>query len=125
EAATDDDGRTVVSLWHSMRGNNGEAFQEIVEDCNDSQSEIVVNASEQGMYDEAYTKRLQVVGTDEAPGVMQMGNMRETVEAGLITPMQEFIDADDQFDIERLQPVLRASWSIDGVLQYMTKARKS
>ena len=122
EPTTDAEGQIVVTLWHSMRGNNGEAFQEIVEDFNDSQSEIVVNASEQGMYDEAYTKLLQVVGTDEAPDVMQMGNMRETVEAGLITPMQEFIDADDQFDIESLQPVLRASWSMDGALQYMPQS---
>ena len=122
EPTTDDDGQIVVTLWHSMRGNNGEAFQQIVEDFNNSQSEIVVNASEQGMYDEAYTKLLQVVGTDEAPDMMQMGNMRETVEAGLITPMQEFIDADDEFDIASLQPVLRTSWSIDGVLQYMPQS---
>src|SRR5699024_3099259 len=60
--------------------------------------------------------------SSDLPDVMQMGNMRETVEAGLITPMQEFIDADDEFDIESIRPVLRASWSIDGVLQYMPQS---
>lgn len=122
EPTTDAEGQIVVTLWHSMRGNNGEAFQEIIDDFNESQSEIVVNASEQGMYDEAYTKLLQVVGTDDAPDMMQMGHLRETVDAGLITPMQEFIDADDEFDIESILPVLRASYSIDGALQYMPQS---
>lgn len=122
EPTTDSSGQIVVTFWHSMRGNNGEALQEIVEEFNDSQSEIVVNASEQGMYEEAYTKLLQVVGTEEAPDVMQMGHMRETVDAGLITPMQEFIDADGEFDVDSLLPVLRASYTMEGSLQYMPQS---
>jgi sn-glycerol 3-phosphate transport system substrate-binding protein len=74
------------------------------------------------MYDEAYTKLLQMVGTGDAPDMMQMGKVRETVDAGMITPMQDFIDKDDDFDIESLLPVLRASYEVDGTMQYMPQS---
>lgn len=124
EPTTDDEGRTVVTFWHSMRGNNGEQLQEYIEEFNESQSEIFVDASENGMYDEAYTKLMQVVGTDEAPDLMQInsGRVQETVDAGIVAPMQQFIDVDDEFDIESLLPVVRDSYTVDGELQYMPQA---
>lgn len=112
----------IVTFWHSMRGNNGEQMQAFVEEFNESQSEIIVRESEQGMYDEAYTKLMQVVGTDDAPDVMQMGKLRETLDAGMITPIQELVDADDQFDIDTLLPAVRAEYTVDDTLQYMPQA---
>lgn len=124
EPTTDDDGRIVVTFWHSMRGNNGEQLQQYIDEFNESQSEIFVDASEHGMYDEAYTKLMQVAGTSDAPDLMQLNSPRmpETVEAGIVTPMQQFIDADDSFDIESLLPLVRNPYTLDGELQYMPQA---
>lgn len=122
--ATDDEGRMVVTFWHSMRGNNGEQLHEYIEEFNESQSEIYIDASEQGMYDEAYTKLMQVVGTDDAPDLMQInsGRVRETVDAGVVAPMQGFIDADEEFNESELLDSPRASYTIDDELQYMPQA---
>src|SRR5690625_5390047 len=70
----------IVTFWHSMRGNNGEQMKAFVDEFNESQNEIIVRESEQGMYDEAYTKLMQVVGTDEAPDIMQMRSEEHTSE---------------------------------------------
>ncbi|MGP5088569.1 ABC transporter substrate-binding protein [Brachybacterium tyrofermentans] len=112
----------IVTFWHSMRGNNGEQLQAYVKEFNESQDEIIVNESQQGMYDEAYTKLMQVVGTDDAPDIMQMGNLRQTLDAGMITPMQTLIDADDSFDPDQLLPATRGVYTVDEVLQYMPQS---
>lgn len=112
----------IVTFWHSMRGNNGEQMQAYIEEFNNSQDEIIVKASQQGMYDEAYTKLMQVVGTDDAPDIMQMGKLRQSLDAGMITPMQELIDSDDTFSLDMLSPAARAQYTLDDALQYMPQA---
>src|SRR5699024_6022330 len=112
----------IVTFWHSMRGNNGEQMKAFVDEFNESQNEIIVRESEQGMYDEAYTKLLQVVGTDEAPDIMQMGKLREPVDARLITPMQELLEADGDFDVDTLSPAVRAEYTVEDALQFMPQA---
>src|SRR5699024_5636830 len=77
---------------------------------------------EQGMYDEAYTKLMQVVGTDEAPDIMQMGKRRETLDARMITPMQEFVEADGDFDVDTLLAAVRAEYTAEDALQSMPRA---
>lgn len=124
QTTTNNDDPTVVTFWHSMRGNNGDQLQEYIEEFNASQSDIFVDASEQGMYDEAYTKLMQVAGTDDSPDLMQINAARvpETVDAGIIAPMQGFIDADEDFDEGVLLEAPRASYTLDGALQYMPQA---
>ncbi|HJB10001.1 MAG TPA: ABC transporter substrate-binding protein [Candidatus Brachybacterium merdavium] len=112
----------IVTFWHSMRGNNGEQMTAFVDEFNENQSEIIVRESEQGMYDEAYTKLMQVVGTDEAPDIMQMGKLRETLDARMITPMQEFVEADGDFDVDTLLPAVRAEYTVEDALQFMPQA---
>src|SRR5690625_2947162 len=74
----------IVTFWHSMRGNNGEQMKAFVDEFNENQSEIIVRESEQGMYDEAYTKLMQVVGNDEAPDIIQQAKPRETMGERMI-----------------------------------------
>src|SRR5690625_7984481 len=47
----------IVTFWHSMRGNNGEQMKAFVDEFNESQNEIIVRESEQGMYDERSEER--------------------------------------------------------------------
>lgn len=119
----DEDGRVIVKFWHSMRGSNGEALQEYIEEFNDSQSEIFIDATVQGMYEEAYTKLLQVVGTPDAPDLMQLssGHTRPTIDAQMLTPMQQFVD-DTEFDLSAFLPSVRGPYVIDDQLQLMPQA---
>lgn len=112
----------IVTFWHSMRGNNGDQLVSYVDEFNKSQDKIIVKQSQQGMYEEAYTKLMQVVGTEDAPDIMQMGSLRQTLDAGIITPMQDLVDADDEFDIDALLPATRGVYTVDDALQYMPQS---
>lgn len=113
----------IVTFWHSMRGNNAEQLESYVEEFNDSQDEILVQASFQGMYDEAQTKLMQLLGTDDAPTIQQLPgtSSRELVDSGAIAPMQDFID-ENGFDLEALQPNIVEAYTVDGVLYAMPQA---
>ena len=55
-AAKAPEGARVITFWHCMGGNIGEAVEDIVNDFNNSQSEIYVQSDFQGAYDDALTK---------------------------------------------------------------------
>jgi len=104
-----------VTFWHAMGGAGQEALDNIVEEYNNSQDDIQVNAEYQGSYDEALTKYQSVAGTDSAPTMMQVfeiGTM-QMVNSGSIVPIQEFIDADD-YDMSGLEENIINYYNIDG-----------
>lgn len=117
------DDEIIVTFWHSMRGNNAELLEGFVQEFNDSQSEVRVEASFQGMYDEAQTKLMQVVGTKDAPDLMQLGSgaKREIIDSGIARPMQELIDAAG-FDTSAIQPSILHSRQVDEMLYSMPQA---
>ena len=117
------DDELIVTFWHSMRGNNAEQLESFVEEFNESQSEIRIDASFQGMYDEAQTKLMQVVGTKDAPDLMQLGSgaKREIIDSGIARPMQELIDAAG-FDTSTIQPSILSSRQVDDMLHAMPQA---
>ena len=117
------DDELIVTFWHSMRGNNAEQLEAFVDEFNESQSEIRVDASFQGMYAEAQTKLMQVVGTSDAPDLMQLGSgaKREIIDSGIARPMQELIDAAG-FDVSTIQPSILESRQVDDMLHSMPQA---
>ena len=64
--------KTVVTFWHSMGGVGQETLNSIVEEFNNSQDEIQVNAEFQGTYEESLTKFHSVAGTEDAPTMIQV-----------------------------------------------------
>jgi len=58
------DGRVVVTFWHSMGGEPKQVLDKIVKDYNHSQKKVLVKADYQGTYAEALPKYLNVGGTD-------------------------------------------------------------
>ncbi|MDL4840605.1 ABC transporter substrate-binding protein [Aquibacillus rhizosphaerae] len=105
---------TTVSFWHSMGGAAQEALDEIVENYNDSQDAIQVNAEYQGTYDEALTKFHSVAGTDSAPTMMQVfeiGTM-SMINSGHIEPIQTLID-EDGYDMSGLEENIVNYYKID------------
>lgn len=116
----DGDGPVVVTFWHSMRGAIAENLESYAEDFNEMQDEIRVDASFQGTYSEATTKVKQVLGTDEAPTLMQLRETttREILDTGAVVPMQQFIDADG-FDLSAFEPNILEYYTVDDQLYSM------
>lgn len=96
--------KQTVTFWHAMGGAAQEALNKIVDDYNQSQDKIQVNAEYQGTYDEALTKFHTVAGTDSAPTMIQVfeiGTM-SMINSGHIEPIQNYVDKDD-YDMTGLE----------------------
>ncbi|MEH7384853.1 ABC transporter substrate-binding protein [Bacillus sp. JJ1521] len=112
--------KQTVTFWHSMGGAGQEALNSIVEDFNNSQEEIQVNAEYQGTYDESLTKFNAVAGTDSAPTMIQtfeIGTM-SMINSGNIKPIQELVDADG-YDMSGLEENIINYYSLDGTFYSM------
>lgn len=116
----DADGKREIAFWHAMSGENGDALQELVDKFNEQSDEIHVEAIYQGSYDDSLTKLRAVGGTDEAPAIVQVFEIgtKYMSESGFITPMQEFIDADN-FDTSVLEENILNYYTLDGQLYSM------
>ncbi|MDQ7034898.1 MAG: ABC transporter substrate-binding protein [Anaerolineae bacterium] len=61
----------TIEFWHAMGGGLGETVDEIVARFNESQDEIVVNATFQGSYDDTFNALIASLETDTLPNVTQ------------------------------------------------------
>lgn len=107
--------KQIVTFWHSMSGAGQETLNAIVEDYNNSQDDIQVNAEFQGTYDESLTKFNAVAGSDSAPTMIQTFEIgtRSMINSGQIVPIQEFVDADG-YDMSGLEENITNYYSLDG-----------
>jgi sn-glycerol 3-phosphate transport system substrate-binding protein len=114
------DGPIKVTLWHYMGGGLGEAINMLVENFNASRSDIQVEAIYQGTYDEALNKMKASMDSKSGPTIMHAndGGTRYMVDSGAITPMQQFIDADN-FDLSQFEENILAYYTLDGRLNSM------
>ncbi|WP_374713636.1 ABC transporter substrate-binding protein [Symbiobacterium terraclitae] len=110
--------RVKVTFWHAMGGAAGEAVQRLVDRFNSSQDRVEVEAAYQGSYDDALQK-LKAAGP-EGPTIMQVYEIgsRFMIDSGMITPMQNFIDADG-FSTEDFEPNILGYYTFDGRLYSM------
>src|SRR5699024_3968698 len=66
-------------FWHGMGGNAGEALQRLVDEFNESQDGIIVNAQYQGTYDETLTKlRSSASGSEVGADIVQVFELGTT-----------------------------------------------
>ena len=110
-----------LTFWHGMGGSTGEALQKLVDQFNDSQDEIVVEAQYQGSYDETLTKlRSSASGSEVGADVVQVfeQGLQFMTDSGLTTPIQDYVDADN-FDLSEFEPNLLAYYTINDSLQSM------
>ena len=115
-----EDGKTVVNFWHSMGGHNLTILEELIEQYHNSQDKVVINPIFQGNYIEGFSKINSVLGTDDVPDLMQLNehSNKPMVDAGYITPMQDFIDRDN-IDIRSFEPAVLGRYEVDGKLYAM------
>ncbi|WP_032122071.1 ABC transporter substrate-binding protein [Clostridium amazonitimonense] len=111
---------TEIVFWHSMGGVGGESINKMVEDFNNSQSNIKVTAQYQGSYDDAINKMKSAQQGNAGPDVMQLYDIgtRWMIDSTYATPIQKFIDA-EKFDISSLEPNLLGYYTVNDKLYSM------
>ena len=110
----------MIDFWYAMSGHNGEVIEELVKRFNESQSDIVVTPTYQGSYDDAINKLKAGLQSKDVPAVVQVYDIgtRLLIDLEVITPMQDFIDAEG-FDVADIEPNVANYYSVDGRLQSM------
>jgi len=91
------DGPIEIEFWHAMGGDLGETVDELVTRFNESQDEIVVNATFQGSYDDTYNALLAAFETGTEPNVIQNFDLaaQTMFDTGRLVPAYELMAADD------------------------------
>jgi len=114
---------TTLQWWHSMKGANADALNEIVAGFNASQNEYVVEATYKGNYDEAVNAAVAAFRAKRQPHILQcfeVGTLTMML-SGAIYPVHQLM-ADNGYQIDwnkYLQPVLGYYVSEEGQLLSM------
>jgi sn-glycerol 3-phosphate transport system substrate-binding protein len=110
--------RVKVTFWHAMGGKAGEAVTALVDEFNKSQDKVQVTAEYQGSYDDALQK-FKASGPN-GPTLIQVYEIgsRFMMDSEMITPMQNFIDADGYLTNQFEQNIL-SYYTFDGKLNSM------
>jgi sn-glycerol 3-phosphate transport system substrate-binding protein len=104
-------------FWHGLGGSNGETINMLVDQFNQSQSRITVEAQFQGSYEDSINKLRTSMRTKSGPDIVQIyeGGTRFMIDSGFIIPMQNLIDAYN-IDISKLEKNILAYYTINGRL---------
>ncbi|MDO4549603.1 MAG: ABC transporter substrate-binding protein, partial [Clostridia bacterium] len=115
-----EDGKINIVFWYSLGGTNAEAVATMVNNFNNSQDRIFVDAQYQGEYDDAINK-LKAAGMGQLPcDVVQSYEIgsRFLIDSGWMVPVQEYIDKEG-WDTSVIEPNLLAYYTIDGKVNAM------
>jgi sn-glycerol 3-phosphate transport system substrate-binding protein len=120
EPAAEEPAAEVITLefWHAMGGNLGELVDELVARFNDSQDQIVVNATFQGSYDDTYNALLAAFDSGTEPNIIQNFDLasQTMIDTGRIIPAWKLMEADG-FDPNLIVPAVRDYYSdADGMM---------
>ncbi|MEG1427729.1 MAG: ABC transporter substrate-binding protein, partial [Oscillospiraceae bacterium] len=86
-------GPLTLHFWHSMSGNNLTVLQGIIDTYNNSQSQYLIEAENQGTYDESTGKFFNMQGGDGSAQIIQIGeqNLQSMIDSGLVESVSELI----------------------------------
>ncbi|MBY7142837.1 ABC transporter substrate-binding protein [Virgibacillus sp. NKC19-3] len=116
ETTTTEDGKTVISFWHNLDGDNAVTLEGIIDNFNEQSDTVEVNASFQ---DDVQQQMRTVGATDSAPEVFMGGNTAYYSQSGFIRPIEEMIDEDSDFDISTMNEAVISNHSLDETLYSM------
>lgn len=115
------DGPVEITLWYGGLGGSAKAaMEEQVAAFNASQSDMVLNASDQGSsYEEVYRKFTSAAsaGTDQLPDLIYLEDtqLQAIADSDLMLPAQSCMEAAD-YDLTQLEPAARSKYSVGDVL---------
>lgn len=106
------DDAIVLEFWHAMGGELGEVVDELVARYNDSQDDVVVNATFQGSYDDTYNALLAAFETGTEPNIIQNFDLasQTMLDTGRLVPAYELMERDG-FDSDIFVPAVRDYYS--------------
>ncbi len=107
---------TKIAFWHSMGGDiGGKAIPQMANDFNASQQTCYVEPIYQGSYDDSLNKLKAGLQSKDTPAVVQLFDIgsRLMVDLQVVTPVQDFIDA-ESYDVSDLEPNVLAYYTIEG-----------
>lgn len=115
-----DSGKVTISLWHSMSGNTQEVLQNLVQAYNESQDKYVVEAQNQGTYDESTGKFFNMANGSGSADIIQIGeqNLQSMIDSGMITPMTDLIQQYNYDDSDLLEQAVNF-YTVDGKMYAM------
>ncbi|MEM7801376.1 MAG: ABC transporter substrate-binding protein, partial [Chloroflexota bacterium] len=104
----------TIEFWHAMGGELGEVVDELVASFNESQSEIVVNSTFQGTYDDTYNALLAAFETGTEPNLIQNFDLasQTMIDTGRLIPAYQLMEADG-FDSSIFLPAVSDYYSDD------------
>ncbi|WP_246206760.1 ABC transporter substrate-binding protein [Virgibacillus ihumii] len=113
---TTEDGKTVISFWHNLDGDNAVTLKGIIKKFNKQSDSVKINASFQG----DIQQQMRTIGsTDAAPAVFLAGDTAYFSQSNYIKPVQEMIENDQDFDISQLNEAVISNHSLNGTLSSM------
>ena len=101
-----------IEFWHAMGGDLGVVVDELVARFNDSQDEIVVNATFQGSYDDTYNALLAAFETGTEPNITQNFDLasQTMIDTDRLIPAYQLMEADG-FDSSIFVPAVKDYYS--------------
>jgi sn-glycerol 3-phosphate transport system substrate-binding protein len=115
------DGPVDVTLWYGgLGGPTKETMDNMAVRFNQSQDQVRVTTSNQGAsYEEVFRKYQSAssASTDQLPQIVYLEDttLPAMINSGQVLPAQACMEADD-YDIEQIEPVIRAQYTVDDVL---------
>ena len=116
------DGKVVVEFWHGLDGDNALTLEGIIKDFNEQSDSIEVKAS----FQDNVQQQMSTVGSTKSAPTVFMGAdasyYRDTAyysQSGYITPIEEMIETDSDFDLSKLNESVVKNHSLDGKLNSM------
>ncbi|CAA7600657.1 Bacterial extracellular solute-binding protein [Acididesulfobacillus acetoxydans] len=111
-------GPITVTFWHSMGGVPAKTLTSLIDKFNATHKDIQVKLVYQGSYDDAFNKLK--ASPDQGPDLFQVYDIgtRYMIDAGLATPMQNFIDQ-SKFDLSQFEPHVLHYYQVGGKLYSM------
>jgi sn-glycerol 3-phosphate transport system substrate-binding protein len=102
----------TLEFWHAMGGNLGELVDELTARFNESQDQIVVNATFQGSYDDTYNALLAAFESGNEPNIIQNFDLasQTMIDTGRLVPAWQLMERDG-YDPETFVPAVRDYYS--------------
>ncbi len=113
-------GPVTIDFWHSETASNVDNLEKLVKRFESEQDEVRVRLSYQGTSDDLMTKLLASFGTGQVPALIWHSEIQAQmmIDSGRITPVQEFIDAEN-YDLSGFDQRAIDYYTVDGTLYAM------
>ena len=107
-------------MWHQMGNNNGKVFESIVDNFNQTQSDVKVKLVDQSAEISSVPKFKAGLTTGDLPDIIQLEEtaLQTMIDSNATVPMQACVDA-DHYSLADYLPKVTGYYTVKGVLRSM------